>query len=212
MNKSYRIDKEHVFVTEADGKVSKMPKFEQVEEILQVQNDLEAICILLDQKHSQIRQNNRRRFDIPKLKIFHHLAIALTVLSVGVTMFGFVSALGFCSAAISLFAVTLSAYCMDKEKHAEIEDERLMANITYLNKMKDQKEATLKALKCNINPQKQEQAETNIVPQSMNLLQILEEVLKVLQQMELENVSMSDVMTVLNATQEINKQKTLGSK
>lgn len=212
MNKSYRIDQDYIFVTDEKGEVRKTPKFEQIEEVLQIQNDLEAICILLDQKHNHIRQNNKRRFDISKLRFLHNFAIGFTVLSVGLTLLGVVSALGFGAAAISLLAVAFSGYCIDKEERAKASNEKLMANIYYLDEMKKQKEATLKALKSSINPQKKEQEDTEIVTKNKDIFAVIKEGLQMLQQMALEDASMSDIVAVTNVTQEVEKVKAIGSR
>lgn len=52
MNVNYKIEKDAVFVTDEKGVIRKTPKFTNIEEVLQLQNEIEAVNILLEQKNS----------------------------------------------------------------------------------------------------------------------------------------------------------------
>lgn len=147
MNKSYKIDRDTVIVTDDKNIIRKMSKYKDVEEILRLENENEVIDGLIEDKENTVNQNKKKKRYIHYKKIETLCIIlgAMTIIDVifmlwilffsvnlsGLLSFVFLCAMGITNTLISLAFYASSIKLMET-------NERLSRDIKWLGKIKNQ--------------------------------------------------------------------------
>lgn len=214
MNVSYKIERDAIFVTDEKGVIRKTSKFTNIEEVLQLQNEIEAVNILLGQKKQQLKENTRKPINVSQLNRVMNICIPITVFSIALAALGPFSILWICSAVLAFLGMTTSAHYIDRQNRTEANCAKFMRDIYYLEEMKKQAEENLKRIKMSIgSPVQQETTEVPI--REFDEITVLKQCMKLFEGMSKEDISLSDVAVVsniMNQVVETEKQKTLGAR
>lgn len=138
----------------------------------------------------------------------------MTVFTIVLAITAPFSILWICCAVLAFLGMTTSARYIDRQTRAEENSAKFMREIYYLEEMKKQAEENLKKLKMSIGSSVQQ--ETIEVPiREFDEITVLEQCMKLFENMSREDISLSDINVVSNIMSQVvetEKQKTLGSK
>jgi len=206
MNIKYRIDREHIFVTDETGTIRKTPKYEQAEEILVLQNDIEAIEKLLTSKQNEIEDSLEEREDYRTYILITIGSIILAIGSFSLVILKSLSMIGFGSAALFFVTGCLAAKKFDDIKKLIIRNDKFTSEIKFLEEMKKNKTIQMEKLKRSIANKQPNKEETSVPIIERDNETTIEECVQILKMMGEEN-SIIDLSILYGVMQEIQNEQ-----
>lgn len=219
MNKSYKIDKNTVLVTDQNGEIRLVPKYTSVEEILILENDIEKIDQVIAENHQTIENNKRDKYYNMHHKLIDIGWILLLILltSIGLSFSSVcISILNvFFKPCMTIFGITFfaSVVCCvleSKGNDKHYQNVGLLKDIEWLKKLKEEKTTKLKKLRKSVN-QRLLPKEEQQLPEPVNPLEILKKFREYLTSGEIETSVYPFCQKFVELEEEA-KQKTLGEK
>lgn len=220
MNIHYKIDKDTIVVTDQNGKMRMIPKYTQAEQVLTLENDIEAIDQAIDDKEKTIQANQKKTL----YKCFKPIMIGLSILMCIAVLSAFALlvsvALNFVTEQISTFILLLPMICIALGLPLEIlssfgtvlnnENQVLSEEINCLREIRYQKVKQLEELKKDINNSLKPQEEKT-VPNKKNMQELYKEAYHIImdemtKEMDCEEYKAS-ISQILDSLKEVEQSK-----
>lgn len=224
MNIRYKIDKETIMVTDETGVNRKIPKYDDIQKVLAVENEMEVIDGLIETSQSMIDANKNKKSYIVagKWKYFlvigcvmmlgtfisaHVVGLILTTLSSKI-----IAAVIICLGFITGFnLVGLSLKCLVLVNNYGYQNNQLSNKIDHLKKIREAKKHQLDLLKQRVNNDKQKE-ETFVPIRELTIQERLHEMATLMDYIDksfAEKMPVSETDAILQEIEETTKQKVL---
>lgn len=181
MNRSYKIDRNTVLVTDENGEIRIIPKYTHVEEILILENDIEKIGQVISESNRIIEVNKEDKYYKMHDKVLNIGLKILYILIISVGL-GMSSACipsiaiffkpSMCILGLSFLASIICCALESKGNDKYYQNASLMKEIEWLEELKEEKTSKLKKLRRTVN-QKLLPKDEKQLPTPVNPLEIL---------------------------------------